>query len=122
MYNCIIYNVIHQFILTIFPTGHLDVYCTFYCTCIFDLVFSNDKNDQPGPSGEGNKDTQNDKATGGGGEGSSSGGDNSDPVDPFVALMNEETKRLQSENTSTCTDNTYHVQKHVMYIQYVYIV
>ena len=53
---------------------------------------------QPGPSNEGQqKDTttQSDQATGS----SSTGGDNlPDSIDPFMALMNDETKRLQSKN------------------------
>ena len=50
------------------------------------------KDNQPGPSGEGGgKDPSGDHATG-----SSSGLEFSEPIDPFMTLMNEESKRLQS--------------------------
>lgn len=65
--------------------------CAIHKSVIQYTMSSKDKDNQPGPSGEGGgKDPSGDQATG-----SSSGLEFSEPIDPFMSLMNEESKRLQ---------------------------
>ena len=64
---------------------------------VFFLYTSSGKDgEQPGPSGEGEKESQSDQATGTSTSGGGGGAGNPESMDPFMALMNEETKRLQS--------------------------